>query len=149
MATVGEVRPFDLTDAAAAVQDLAVERGSQDAHRLSLLSRSLAVEAVELLDATPWLSCDDADEKFTPGAVHPEVIDELADVTINLISLVAASELDLGSAVLEKMNALRRRSPPSAAGGTAADVGECQDCGLLLRTSWTYCPRCGWSSGES
>lgn len=136
-------RPFDLTSVAGALEDLARERAWGEVHRPSMLISSLVVEATELLDLTLWLSAGEVDERVVFGDESAAFSDEVADVAINLILLAQAANLDLATAVADKVKVLRARFAGAPDGATSADTRACRRCGHQVRSSWSHCPGCG------
>jgi dCTP diphosphatase len=85
------------------------ERDWQQFHAPKNLSMSLAIEAAELMEHFQWI---DAGESRTIGSEPTKrsaIQDELADVLCYLLALANALDLDLATAVRQKMakNALK------------------------------------------
>jgi dCTP diphosphatase len=132
---------FDLRVAHQAVQELVRERGWESYHRPRYLVSALATEVAELLDLTLWKSPREVDDLFVNQARL--VRDEVADVLINLLSLIDFSDLDPNDAVAEKVAELLNRHSNTPYGESRGERGSCAECGNMLEMTWLWCPKCG------
>ncbi len=101
--TVGELR-----EAVAAFVDA---RDWQPFHTPKNLSMSIAIEAAELMERFQWLTTEEAQAAVEHSDEKHAVADELADIVIYCLSLSNALDLDVSSAVLEKLLANEHRYP--------------------------------------
>ena len=100
-----------------AMQEEFVERrGWLRFHTPRNIAQALSVESAELLRLFQW-GCGETDEEL--AALLPALKDELADVQLFVFSLASALNLDLESAVIEKLRINGERWPDSA---TTSDV---------------------------
>lgn len=100
-----------------AMQEAFVERrGWLRFHTPRNIAQALSVESAELLRLFQW-GCGETDEEL--AALLPALKDELADVQLFVFSLASALNLDLESAVIEKLRTNGDRWPESA---TTSDV---------------------------
>ena len=80
-------------------------------HKPKNLAMSLAVEAAELMEHFQWLTHEQAEALLKRPAARREVADEMADVLSFLLSLSAATGIDLSAAFELKMAANERKYP--------------------------------------
>ncbi|MCM1495504.1 MAG: hypothetical protein NC089_06860 [Bacteroides sp.] len=90
-----------------AIDNLISIRGWQPYHIPRYLVTALQVECSELLDCCLWQTPEEIDGLFMQK--DPAVVSELADIAINLLSLLKYCDLDLDSIVYEKTNELIER----------------------------------------
>ncbi|MGH3907023.1 MAG: nucleotide pyrophosphohydrolase [Pseudonocardiaceae bacterium] len=76
------------------------------------LAISLAIEAGELLECFQWLTDEQARKLKDAPAKVDQIRGELADVLIYLIHLADVLDIDLLSAVQQKIKVNERRYPP-------------------------------------
>ena len=100
------------------VRQFVDERRWQRFHNLKNLSMALAIEAAELMEHTQWLTTSEV-EQGQPSE-RGEVIEELADVTCYALAIANVLEIDLATAVTEKMVKNRLKYPVEAALATPA-----------------------------
>jgi len=93
------------------------ERDWDQFHTPKNLSAALSVEAAELLEHFQWLHTGDAAELGPDKLV--EVRHEMADVLVYLVRLADKLEVDLFSAVEEKMVLNRAKYPAEQVRGDA------------------------------
>lgn len=89
------------------------ERSWQKFHTPKNLSMSLAIEAAELMEHFQWLTVEESLAVRHQPDKRSEVADELADVVCYALAMANALELDLSTAVREKMvkNAIKYPKP--------------------------------------
>ena len=80
-------------------------------HKPKNLAMSLAVEAAELMEHFQWLTHQEARKLLTKPAARREIAAEMADVLSFLLSLSAATGIDLSAAFEAKMAANERKYP--------------------------------------
>ena len=99
------------------VRDFAAVRGWPRFHTPKNLAMALMVEAAELLEIFQWLTPDESSAAASDPAKKQHIGEELADVQIYLLQMAHQTRVDLGSAVLDKLqsNARRYPAPPGAA----------------------------------
>jgi NTP pyrophosphatase (non-canonical NTP hydrolase) len=86
-----------------AMNDFVAARQWHKFHRVDHLAKAVSVEAAELLELFLWLSPAEVDEAMADAAFRQAVSDELADVITFLLSLANAANIDIATAVREKM----------------------------------------------
>jgi NTP pyrophosphatase (non-canonical NTP hydrolase) len=88
------------------------------------LSVAIAVEAAELMEHFQWLTHQQAAAAMQDPATRAGVIDELADVLIYGLSMANALDVDVSTAVLEKLARNEQRFPVEEWRGRARGVGD-------------------------
>lgn len=101
--TLGELR-----QAVAAFVDA---RDWRPFHTAKNLSMSIAIEAAELMEHFQWLTPSEAQAALGKSAERAAVAEELADILIYCLSLSNALDLDISSAVLDKLATNEHRYP--------------------------------------
>ena len=79
------------------------ERDWQRYHDAKNLSMSIAIEAAELMEHFQWIRSDELDKLLEDADRRAEITDELADISCYVLSLANALEIDLSSAVMNKV----------------------------------------------
>lgn len=98
------------------------ERDWQQFHTPKNLAMALSVEVAELVEHYQWLPSGvdaELDERKRTGIRH-----EMADVLLYLIQLADQHQVDLRSAVLEKMELNRAKYPAAQVRGDARKYSE-------------------------
>lgn len=108
MASDGETTVMELKNAVAA---FVAARDWQPFHTPKNLSMSVAIEAAELMECFQWLTDEQSQASANDSGLHAAAADELADVLIYCLSLGNALEIDLTSAVLDKLRTNETRYP--------------------------------------
>ncbi len=85
------------------------ERQWEQFHDPKNLSASIAIEAAELMEHFQWLRNDELDRVRSDEKAMSEVREEIADILAYTLSFARAMDIDLASALAEKMkkNALK------------------------------------------
>lgn len=87
------------------------ERDWEKYHSPKNLSMALAVEAAELMEIFQWLSPVEAEALVRESAKASNVEEELADIVIYALSLANALGVDLGAAVMKKIERNKIKYP--------------------------------------
>jgi NTP pyrophosphatase (non-canonical NTP hydrolase) len=114
---------MDLRAAAKAALRFRDARRWKQFHTPANLAKGLAVEAAELLEHFTWTR-DASEERAAARAKREAIADELADVTVFVIYLCAALEIDLAAAVRAKLAKNARKYPVAKARGSAKKYSE-------------------------
>lgn len=110
------------------VETFVKDRQWEGFHTPENLSQAISVEAAELLECFLWLSRTEADSRMKDPAGRAAVVDELADVIIYALSLANALQVDVSTAVRDKLDLNERRFPVAAWRGRArADSGTARE----------------------
>ncbi len=87
------------------------ERDWEQFHSPKNLSMSIAIEAAELMEHFQWNTVSDARLLTRDPEKYEEVIREVADIAIYLLSLCRALNIDLSRAIGEKLKLNREKYP--------------------------------------
>jgi len=89
--------------------DFVAEREWESFHDAKNLASSIAIEAAELMEHFQWLRTDQLDSARRDPKLVSAVREELADIVAYVLSFANAMEIDLSSALADKMakNAVR------------------------------------------
>lgn len=110
------------------VETFVKDRQWEGFHTPENLSQAISVEAAELLECFLWLSRKEADSRIKDPAGRAAVVDELADVIIYALSLANALQVDVSTAVRDKLDLNERRFPVAGWRGRArADSGTARE----------------------
>jgi NTP pyrophosphatase (non-canonical NTP hydrolase) len=93
------------------VRDFVAEREWQRFHDAKNLSMSLAIEAAELMEHFQWARSEELAGVLAESGRRAEVRDEVADIACYLLALANVLEVDLASAVRDKMQKNRAKYP--------------------------------------
>ncbi len=93
------------------VEDFVAKREWQRFHDPKNLSMSMAIEAGELMEHFQWLRSDELAAVVKDDEKMAQVREELADVAAYLLSFAATMEIDLSSALEQKMRKNARKYP--------------------------------------
>jgi NTP pyrophosphatase (non-canonical NTP hydrolase) len=85
------------------LRDFAFERNWQKYHSPKNLSMALAVESSELLEIFQWLTIEESEDKNDISFRKKEVQNELADILSYLLRLADVLEIDLETAIQQKI----------------------------------------------
>lgn len=89
------------------VERLIKERGWEEFHKPRYLIDALSVEVSELMNNCLWHTPEQVDQMFLDK--NDKIVNEMADIAINLYSLVLFSGVDLDAAVQNKVDELLER----------------------------------------
>jgi mutator protein MutT len=87
------------------------ERDWEQFHSPKNLSMSIAIEAAELMEHFQWSTVSEARLLTRDPDKYEEVIQEVADIAIYLLSLCRSLNIDLSRAIGEKLKLNRRKYP--------------------------------------
>ena len=92
--------------------DFVAERDWQPFHDPKNLSASIAIEAAELMEHFQWLRSDELNRVRDDAETMKAVQEELADILAYLLSFATRMNIDLASALVEKMKKNAAKYPP-------------------------------------
>ena len=102
----------ELTEAILRFRD---ERDWQQFHNPKDMAAAISIEAGELLEQFLWKTPPEAEERLSTH--RGEIQDEVADIGIYLIELADNLGIDLGEAILQKMEKNAQKYPVEKAKG--------------------------------
>ena len=84
----------------------------RDSHTPERIASSIAIEAAELLEVFQWLSGEEISQRLeSDGGFREQLRDEIADVVLYVCSLSNAADIDISSAVINKLEKNRLKYP--------------------------------------
>jgi NTP pyrophosphatase (non-canonical NTP hydrolase) len=93
------------------VENFVKERDWSQFHSPKNISMALAIEASELMDIFKWDKEEDSKVKMSEGISRKEAIDELADIIIYAIAFANRNNIDISSAIEQKMKKNEKKYP--------------------------------------
>lgn len=115
-------RTLDIDDINAKLRRFATERDWNQYHSPKNLAMALSVEASELLEIFQWLS---EEQSRTPDARQQiQIRHEVADVMLYLLRLCDILDIDINSAIHDKMAINATRYPADKVKGSARKYTE-------------------------
>ena len=101
------------------VREFISDRDWEQFHDPKNVTMALASEVGELLDIFRWVKSDDSFNILSDKDTYHDVQMELADIAMFLMDLATICEVDLTSAVMEKIKINNQRYPIEKARGIA------------------------------
>lgn len=117
-----EAEPNVLVELRDLLREFVQERDWEQFHTPKNLAVSLSVEAAELLEPFQWLKTGDGEE--LTSSARTQVRHEMADVFVYLIRLADRLDIDLVSAVREKLEHNKAKYPADRVRGDARKYDE-------------------------
>ena len=93
------------------VEDFVNERDWSQFHNPKNLSMALAIEAGELMDIFKWNSTQECDDMMSEKNTKQDATDELADIMIYALAFSNRNNINISSAIEEKMIKNRKKYP--------------------------------------
>ena len=87
------------------------ERDWQQFHSPKNLSMSISIESAELMELFQWLSLEEAKEVMKAGDIRDNAIDEIADIMIYAIAFCNRNNIDISSAIKQKIKKNIKKYP--------------------------------------
>lgn len=100
------------------IDDFIAERNWRRYHDAKNLSASIAIEAAELMEHFQWLRNEELDQVKGDPKQMAEIREEVADIFAYLLSFATTMEIDLSSALTDKMAKNDKRYPVEEFYGT-------------------------------
>jgi NTP pyrophosphatase (non-canonical NTP hydrolase) len=134
-----------MTPARDAVRRMVGILGWDEYHTGRHLTLAILLEASELLQILQWKERAEVDQLFENIELHPEFSDEIADITINLLSLSDRLSLDLNQLTVDKCRTItdRFQRREGVSRGESRNTLQCHTCGQLVKAQWRHCASCG------
>lgn len=95
------------------------ERDWRKFHRLKDLAMAISIEAAELQELFLWASEEDSENLLRDKEGREKVSDELADVFAYVLAFADRAEIDLASALKEKMQKNSAKYPAELVRGSS------------------------------
>jgi NTP pyrophosphatase (non-canonical NTP hydrolase) len=94
-----------------AVAEFVRARDWEQFHDPKNLAMSIAIEAAELMELFQWHRSDQLPETVEQSSLRQRIQEELADVTCFVLSFANAVDIDLSSAVRQKLHKNAQKYP--------------------------------------
>lgn len=106
---------------------------------------AISLEATELLQILQWKTENEINELFADIANKRDILFELADININLLSLCDYLAVDLNQLTVEKcaMIVQRFQNREGVSVGENRNDIKCNGCNKIVKADWHYCANCG------
>jgi len=114
---VERVGPLDVVALQGRLRSFAAERNWERFHSPKNLAMAVASEAGELVDVFQWLT--EEESRLLSDENHQRAMEEIADVLIHLLSLADKLEIDLGKAIVWKIELNEQKYPVEVSKGNA------------------------------
>ena len=92
--------------------DFVAERDWEIYHDAKNLSMAIAIEAAELMECFQWVRNEELAALTSDADVRAQITDEVADILCFVLALANVLELDLSTAVEQKMAKNAAKYPP-------------------------------------
>ena len=102
---------MDLKKINSEIEKFTHERDWDQFHSVKNLSMALSVESSELMEIFQWLTEDQSNHVKNDQQLLARVEDEVADIFVYLLRIVAKSNIDLEQAVLKKIKKNAEKYP--------------------------------------
>lgn len=106
------------------IQDFVTERDWEKFHSVKNLAMALSVECSELLEIFQWMSEENSNQVKSNTIVMEKVQDEVADIFLYLMRILDKTEIDLETAVRNKMNKNVLKYPADKVKGSSKKYDE-------------------------
>ena len=103
---------MNLADLQATLRHFAAERDWQPFHTPKILSTALMVEAAELAEVFQWMTPEESREAHLAPASKQHIGEEVADVLLYLMQVADHCQIDVGTAVGDKLARNALKYPP-------------------------------------
>ena len=100
-----------ITELKKIVEDFVNERDWSQFHNPKNLSMALAIEAGELMDIFKWNSTQECEDMMSEKNTRQDATDELADIMIYALAFSNRNNINISSAIEEKMIKNRKKYP--------------------------------------
>jgi len=92
-----------ITDLKNLVEDFVAERNWEPFHDAKNLSASIAIEAAELMEHFQWVRSEDLKSIADDAGAMAQIREELADIMAYTLSFATTMDIDVSTALAEKM----------------------------------------------
>jgi dCTP diphosphatase len=113
------MKSLDLEKISREITKFAVDRDWDQFHSIKNLSMALSVEASELLEISQWLTEEQSNQIKGDPDLKFKMEEEVADVFLYLLRIINKTEIDLETAVLNKLKKNTEKYPVELSKGNA------------------------------
>ncbi len=118
------MRPVNTVELHSLIDKFINEREWNQFHSIKNLSMALSVEASELVEIFQWQTEEQSNNSKDNPVIIQKLQDELADVLVYLLRIAHKAEIDLESAVKNKLVKNAEKYPVSLAKGSSKKYSE-------------------------
>ncbi len=93
------------------INQFVADRNWERFHSPKNLAMSIGIEAAEIMEHFQWLTNEDSISRMNTSEFKDAVSDEIADVMIYMLAFANATGVDIGKAVVKKMDNNKFRFP--------------------------------------
>ncbi len=115
---------LDLKKIYSEIEKFTTDRDWDQFHSIKNLSMALSVESAELLEIFQWLTEEQSNKVKDDPKTKSKIEDELADIFVYLLRIVHKSNIDLESAVLNKLKKNAEKYPIEMSRGNSKKYNE-------------------------
>ena len=119
-----EMNQLDLKKIYSEIEKFTTDRDWDQFHSIKNLSMALSVESAELLEIFQWLTDEQSNKVKDDPKTKSKIEDEVADIFVYLLRIVHKSNIDLESAVLNKLKKNEEKYPIEMSRGNSKKYNE-------------------------
>ncbi len=119
-----EMNQLDLKKIYSEIEKFTTDRDWDQFHSIKNLSMALSVESAELLEIFQWLTEEQSNKVKDDPKTKSKIEDEVADIFVYLLRIVHKSNIDLESAVLNKLKKNEEKYPIEMSRGNSKKYNE-------------------------
>ena len=113
---------MDLEHIQSVIKNFSKDRDWDQFHNPKNLAMALSVETAELVEIFQWLSHEQAEALPEDKRIHLK--EEVADIAVYLLRICMAYDINLGDAILEKMDKNAKKYPLVDEDGEKIEYGK-------------------------
>lgn len=117
-------KKMDLKKLNSEIEKFVLDRDWDQFHSVKNLSMALNVESSELMEIFQWLTEEQSNNVKNDPKLLGKVEDEVADIFVYLLRIVAKNNIDLEQAVLRKLKKNAEKYPVDKSRGNAKKYDE-------------------------
>ncbi len=115
---------LDINELKEKIQNFAIERDWEQFHTPKNLAMALNVEASELLEIFQWLTPEQSQKLVEDPKKMKDIQDEIADIVVYAIRISSILDINIKTAITEKMKQNAQKYPVDKAKGNAKKYSE-------------------------
>ena len=118
------MKNLDLQKLNAEIEKIVHDRDWDQFHSIKNLSMALNVESSELLEIFQWMKEEDSNHIKNDPKLMSKVEDEVADIFVYLMRIVSKTNIDLETAVMNKLKKNAEKYPVDKSRGNSKKYNE-------------------------
>lgn len=115
---------LDLKKINSEIEKFASDRDWDQFHSVKNLSMALSVESAELLEIFQWFTEEQSNKIYNDPKTMSKVEDEVADIFVYLLRIVSKTNINLETAVLNKLKKNAEKYPIEMSRGNSKKYNE-------------------------